>query len=127
MADDVTVLRFEQAVLPHLDAAYNLARWLLRDDHDAEDICQQSCLRAFDGFARFRGGDTRAWLRIRLRSTFGTSGQNRNHQHRRKANESFHAGPDSAWANPFPRDVEFISRGRCGNKHTASCVCCSSG
>ena len=58
----MTVLRFEQAVLPHLDAAYNLARWLLRDAHDAEDIVQQSCLRALDGFDRFRGGDTRAWL-----------------------------------------------------------------
>jgi RNA polymerase sigma-70 factor (ECF subfamily) len=62
VADDMTVLRFEQAVLPHLDAAYNLARWLLRDAHDAEDIVQQSCLRALDGFDRFRGGDTRAWL-----------------------------------------------------------------
>ena len=49
-------------MLPHLDAAYNLARWLLRDDHDAEDIVQHACLRAFDGFLKFRGGDTRAWL-----------------------------------------------------------------
>jgi len=44
---------FEQAVLPHLDAAYNLARWLTRNDHDAEDVAQEACLRAmkfFDGF-----------------------------------------------------------------------------
>jgi RNA polymerase sigma-70 factor (ECF subfamily) len=60
--EETRVLRFEQAVLPHLDAAYNLARWLLRDAHDAEDMVQQSCLRAFDNFGRFRGGDARAWL-----------------------------------------------------------------
>ena len=65
----MTVLRFEQAVLPHLDAAYNLARWLLRDAHDAEDIVQQSCLRALDAFDRFRGGDTRAWLLTIVRNT----------------------------------------------------------
>ena len=57
-----TFIRFEQAVLPHLSAAWNLARWLLRDRHDAEDIVQQSCLRACRGFATFRGGDARAWL-----------------------------------------------------------------
>ena len=57
-----TLLRFEQAVLPHLDAAYNLARWLLRDVHDAEDIVQQSCLRACRAFGQFRGGDARSWL-----------------------------------------------------------------
>src|SRR6187549_2417048 len=59
---DETFIRFEQAVLPHLSAAWNLARWLMRDRHDAEDIVQQSCLRACRGFATFRGGDARAWL-----------------------------------------------------------------
>jgi RNA polymerase sigma-70 factor (ECF subfamily) len=62
VADRMTVLRFEQAVLPHLDAAYNLARWLLRDGHDAEDVVQQSCLLACRSFERFRGGDARSWL-----------------------------------------------------------------
>jgi RNA polymerase sigma-70 factor (ECF subfamily) len=57
-----TLLRFEQAVLPHLSAAWNLARWLMGDRHDAEDIVQQSCLRACRGFASFRGTDARAWL-----------------------------------------------------------------
>jgi RNA polymerase sigma-70 factor (ECF subfamily) len=57
-----TFIRFEQAVLPHLSAAWNLARWLMRDRNDAEDIVQQSCLRACRGFATFRGGDARAWL-----------------------------------------------------------------
>jgi RNA polymerase sigma factor (sigma-70 family) len=54
--------RFEQAVLPHLAAAYNLARWLTRDDHDAEDIVQEAYLRALRSFGGFHGADGRAWL-----------------------------------------------------------------
>ncbi len=53
---------FEQVMLPHLDAAYNLARWLLRHEQDAEDCVQEAYLNAFKAFARFRGGDGRAWL-----------------------------------------------------------------
>jgi RNA polymerase sigma-70 factor (ECF subfamily) len=53
---------FEQTMLPHLDAAHNLARWLLRHDHDAEDAVQDAFLRAYRAFDRFRGGDGRAWL-----------------------------------------------------------------
>ncbi len=53
---------FEKAVLPHLSAAYNLARWLTRNDHDAEDLVQEACLRALKSFDSFRGGDARAWL-----------------------------------------------------------------
>ena len=53
---------FDHLMLPHLDAAYNLARWLLRNDHDAEDAVQEACLRAYRAFDRFRGGDGRAWL-----------------------------------------------------------------
>jgi RNA polymerase sigma-70 factor (ECF subfamily) len=54
--------RFQQAVLPHLAAAYNLARWLTRDDHDAEDIVQEAYLRALKSFGGFHGTDGRAWL-----------------------------------------------------------------
>ena len=54
--------RFERLVLPHLDAASNLARWLLRNPGDAEDVVQDSVLRAYRFFAGFRGGDARAWL-----------------------------------------------------------------
>lgn len=54
--------RFEAAVLPHLDAAYNLARWLLRDDQSAQDVVQESYLRALKFFDGFRGGDARPWL-----------------------------------------------------------------
>jgi len=53
---------FENLMLPHLDAAYNLARWLLRDPHDAEDAVQEACLRAYRAIHRFRGGDGRPWL-----------------------------------------------------------------
>jgi RNA polymerase sigma-70 factor, ECF subfamily len=54
---------FEQVVLPHLDAAYNLARWLVRDPSLAEDIVQDAVLRALQYFASFRGdGNGRAWL-----------------------------------------------------------------
>jgi RNA polymerase sigma-70 factor (ECF subfamily) len=53
---------FEQVVLIHMDAAYNLARWLTRNESDAQDVVQDACVRAFRGFATFRGGDSRAWL-----------------------------------------------------------------
>jgi RNA polymerase sigma-70 factor (ECF subfamily) len=54
--------RFAEVVLPHLDAAYNLARWLLRNDADAEDVVQDSYVRALRYFGGYRGGDARAWL-----------------------------------------------------------------
>jgi RNA polymerase sigma-70 factor (ECF subfamily) len=53
---------FETLMLPHLDAAYNLACWLLRDSHDAEDAVQDACVRAYRAFDRFHGADGRAWL-----------------------------------------------------------------
>jgi RNA polymerase sigma-70 factor (ECF subfamily) len=60
---------FEQAVLPHLDAAYNLARWLMRNEQDAQDVAQEAYLRAFRFFPGFRGGDARAWLMKIVRNT----------------------------------------------------------
>jgi RNA polymerase sigma-70 factor, ECF subfamily len=60
---------FEQVVLPHLDAAYNLARWLTRREHDAEDVVQEAYLRAFNAFGQFQGGDARCWLLTIVRNT----------------------------------------------------------
>jgi RNA polymerase sigma-70 factor (ECF subfamily) len=54
--------RFAASVLPHLDAAYNLARWLVRDAHDAQDVVQDALVRALRHFDGFRGGDARPWL-----------------------------------------------------------------
>ena len=54
--------RFEETILVHLDAAYNLARWITRNEADAHDVVQEACLRALRGFETFRGGDARAWL-----------------------------------------------------------------
>ena len=61
--------RFEQAVLPHLDAAYSLARWLTRNDQDAQDVTQESFLRAFRFFDGYQGGNMRAWLLTIVRNT----------------------------------------------------------
>jgi RNA polymerase sigma-70 factor (ECF subfamily) len=64
--------RFEEAILPHLDAAYNLARWLTGSDHDAEDVVQEAYLRAYKFFDSYRGGDSRAWLFSVVRNTCRT-------------------------------------------------------
>jgi RNA polymerase sigma-70 factor, ECF subfamily len=72
--------RFEEAMLPHLDAAYDLARWLLRTDDAADDIVQESFLRAFKYFDGFRGENGRAWLlKIVRNSCYTWLRQNRAH------------------------------------------------
>jgi RNA polymerase sigma-70 factor (ECF subfamily) len=60
---------FQQVVLPHLDAAYNLARWLTRNEQAAEDLVQDSCVRALKSFDGYRGGDARAWILAIVRNT----------------------------------------------------------
>jgi RNA polymerase sigma factor (sigma-70 family) len=60
---------FEEVVLPHLDAAYNVARWLTRNGEDAEDIVQEAYLRAFRYFPGFHGDGARAWLMKIVRNT----------------------------------------------------------
>jgi RNA polymerase sigma-70 factor (ECF subfamily) len=62
MSDDVDRRRFELLAMPHLDAAYNLARWLTRNDHDAQDVVQEALMRAMRYFGGFRGDNARAWL-----------------------------------------------------------------
>lgn len=63
---------FEQTVLPHLNAAYNLARWLVRDESLADDVVQDASLRALSYFSTYKGGDARAWLlRIVRNAAYG--------------------------------------------------------
>lgn len=68
----VSTTNCEEVLLPHLDAAYNLARWLTRDDRDAEDIVQEAYLRAIKHFATFRGGNARPWVLTIVRNTYYT-------------------------------------------------------
>jgi len=60
---------FDEVVLPHLDAARRLARWLMRNEHDAEDVVQEASLRAFKYFQTFTGGNGRAWFLRIVRNT----------------------------------------------------------
>ena len=63
------VVRFEEIALPHLGAAYNLARWLVHNEHDAEDLVQEAYLRALKFFSGYYGGNSRAWLLTIVRNT----------------------------------------------------------
>jgi RNA polymerase sigma-70 factor, ECF subfamily len=62
--------RFEELVLPHLDAGYNLARWLTRNVNDAEDVVQDACMRALKYVGSLRDGDARAWFLTVVRHAF---------------------------------------------------------
>jgi RNA polymerase sigma-70 factor, ECF subfamily len=92
---------FEQIMLPHMDAAYNLASWLLRDSHDAEDAVQDAFLRAHRAFDRFRGTDGRAWLLTIVRnSCYSQMRQNRRRPEEVAFEEEVHgSGFDPADAN----------------------------
>src|SRR5215469_3987130 len=63
---------FEELVLPHLNAAYNLARWLTHNESDAQDVVQEAYLRAFGFFGGYRGGDAKSWLLAVVRNTCHT-------------------------------------------------------
>ena len=82
---------FDEIILPHLDAAHNLARWLVRGSDDAEDVAQEACLRAFRYFDTFRGGNARAWLLTIVRTTaWRWSQTNRAQQLGTEFNEEIH-------------------------------------
>ena len=72
MTADDTNRRFEQSVLPHLDAAFNLARWMTGSDHDAQDVAQEACLRALKYLPSQSGSSPRAWLLTIVRNTCRT-------------------------------------------------------
>jgi RNA polymerase sigma factor (sigma-70 family) len=61
---------FEEVVLPHLDAAFNYARWLTKSDADAEDVVQDAAVRALRFFSSLRNDDARAWLLTIVRNTW---------------------------------------------------------
>jgi RNA polymerase sigma factor (sigma-70 family) len=80
MIDPASAQRFEKLVLPHMNSAFNVARWLTHNDQDAQDVVQEAYLRAFRFFGGFRGEDARAWLLSIVRNTFYTwHQQNRDH------------------------------------------------
>ena len=86
---------FDQTILPHLDAAYNLARWLIGNERDAEDVTQEACLRAFKFFGGFRGGDARSWLLTIVRRTAWSWLQsNRRHEEAVEYDEDLHGGQE---------------------------------
>ena len=89
--DESRLASFERLLLPHLDAAYNLARWITGHDQDAEDLVQEACLRALKSFDGFRGGDGRSWLMTIVRNTCNTwLQQNRSHELTTAFDEQIH-------------------------------------
>ena len=85
--------RYREVVLPHLDSAFNLARWLARNDQDAEDIVQEAFLRAYRFFDSFHGDDARPWIMGIVRNTFYTWYQQQRAQRQStQFDEDLHSG-----------------------------------
>jgi RNA polymerase sigma-70 factor (ECF subfamily) len=101
--------RFRELVLTHLDSAFNLACWLTHSRQDAEDIVQESCLRAFKFFAGFHGGDARAWLLAIVRNTFYSwHGAQRERQQSVEFDEESLLEADIAFAATADNDPEAL-------------------
>lgn len=93
--------RFDALVLPHLDAAYNLARWLTRDTHDAEDVVQDACIRALKYIGSLEGGDARGWfLKIVRNAFYDWLGRNRPAEVVNDENEAVDAAVDPVAISP---------------------------
>ncbi|MBC7928407.1 MAG: sigma-70 family RNA polymerase sigma factor [Bryobacteraceae bacterium] len=93
LRDSIQLKRFEQVVLPHLDAALQLARWLTRNEEDARDIVQESYLRALRFFGSFHGEDARVWLLKIVRNTcYSWIKQNRPWELAASFDEVMHSG-----------------------------------
>jgi RNA polymerase sigma-70 factor (ECF subfamily) len=93
--------RFEELMMPHLDAAYNLARWLTRNEHDARDVVQEAFLRAFKFFDGFHGTNSRAWLLTIVRNTaFSWLQKNRRNELETEFDEEIH-GPQEDISEPL--------------------------
>ena len=102
MREERRLPSIEQTILPHLDAAYNLARWLTAADQDAEDVLQEACLRAIRFFPGYQGGSARAWLLTIVRRTCYTwLTKNRGHDATTTSfDEELHSGAGDAM-NPL--------------------------
>jgi len=96
-AEEHELASFEAVMLPHMDAAHNLARWLLRNEQDAQDVVQEAYLRAFKSFSGFHGSNGRAWLLTIVRNTSYTLlKKNRTADLTTTFDEEIHAtGPES--------------------------------
>lgn len=98
--DSERLTQFEQLMLPHMAAAYNLARWLTRQEQDARDITQEAMVRAFTFFKGYHGGDARSWLLAIVRNTCYTwLRKNRSHEFSTSFDLDLHDTEDPA-ANP---------------------------
>jgi RNA polymerase sigma-70 factor, ECF subfamily len=98
---------FQEIIMPHMDAAYNLARWLMRNDADARDVVQESYLRAFRFFDGYKGGDSKAWLLAIVRNTSRTSQRRQSRDAETVPfDEAAHGGEDRA-----PSQEERLVRG----------------
>ena len=87
--------RFEQSIMPHMNAAYNLARWLAGNDADAQDVVQEAYLRAFKFLNGFRGGDSRSWLlRIVRNAFYDLLKRNRREETGTQFDEEIHSADD---------------------------------
>ena len=93
--------RFDALILPHLDAAYNLARWLTRDTHDAEDVVQDACMRALKYIGSLEGADARGWfLKIVRNAFYDWLGRNRPTEVVNDENEAVDAAVDPGALSP---------------------------
>lgn len=111
MSEHAKNQRFEELVLPHLDAAYNLARWLTRNDQDAEDAVQESYLRAFKFFDGFRGDRGRAWLLGIVRNAcYSRFRQNQAHRRNTPFDEEAHSLDDQGAAASSNNPESILSR-----------------
>jgi RNA polymerase sigma-70 factor (ECF subfamily) len=104
--------RFEKDVIPLLDDAYTLARHLLRDEHDAQDVVQEAYLRAWRFYASFRGGDERAWLLTIVRHCCYTSRRGQHDAERVSFDEEQH-GTDAG--SPYAADARAIDESERGS------------
>ena len=95
---------FEETVLPHLDAAFNYARWLTRNDADAEDVVQDACVRAMRFFSSLRDDDARAWLFTIVRNTwYSRVSRTPNVAERTRLNDGQDQRPDTALSSTRSR------------------------